>query len=159
MSSEKLEEKRISVVEDVSEPAQGVSDESRLESLGYKQDLKREMSMVSVLGLAFCCKYTSVSFRLSDLSLALLTWSLCFKPWTLHSPSILYLERYWRLAVLKWVFTVTYQDEAETWEAGCTNWYLRVLWLHIRACHFLVPWWGWVWAKFNRLTLHRAGYV
>ncbi|CAO3669298.1 unnamed protein product [Umbelopsis vinacea] len=45
MSSEKLEEKRISVVEDVSEPAQGVSDESRLESLGYKQDLKREMTL------------------------------------------------------------------------------------------------------------------
>ncbi|GAB5593962.1 hypothetical protein Unana1_08862 [Umbelopsis nana] len=53
MSSEKFEEKRISVVEEHEGP-QAISDESRLESLGYKQDLKREMSMVSVLGLAFC---------------------------------------------------------------------------------------------------------
>ena len=90
MSSEKLEEKRISVVEDVSEPAQGVSDESRLESLGYKQDLKREMSMVSVLGLAFCCKYTSVSFRPSDSSTALSDVKPLFsslEPSTLHLSS------------------------------------------------------------------------
>lgn len=66
MSSEKFEEKRISVVEEHEGP-QATSDESRLESLGYKQDLKREMSMVSVLGLAFCCEYCSCDYESSGL--------------------------------------------------------------------------------------------